>query len=205
MSLVNWMEQVQKLCDHRLLRVDQMTVDDFLELMRAIQGVYTYFFHNKLILNQLQHDIQNGIECIRRAMPRLDHPTTIPDLIRSEIQYHKGQRDKCQDRKRSVIVAVLWLNRVLWFITTIIQVRLFDRQEQDPIQRAYTLTLRKYHTWLTMTGFQTMVRLCTNKKQILRAITDVPAIRRANVTLHKVYAKVRGYLLTENVHFEFKV
>ena len=204
MSLVNWMDQVQQMCDRSLLRVEHPTVEDFIALMQHIKGLYPYFFSQKIVLSQLQHDIQNGIDCIQRAMSRLGHPTTVLDLIRAEIRYHNGQREKCQDRKHSSIVAVLWLNRVLWFISAIVQVRLHKKRE-DPIQHAYALTLRKYHTWLTMTGFQTMVRLCTSKQRILSVIVDVPTVRRANVTLQKVYAKIHRYLIEEKVHFEFKV
>lgn len=199
-----WSDDIIRMCDD-MNDPSGIPVSALLAMMTRFKDVYPSLFSHRRAVKTLDWDIQNGINVTRRAQARLRSHGTLTELVRLEIEYHNGDRSKCQDRRTSGIVAVTWLARVLWFVATILQVAVDDAHgDADCIGQAYTATLRKYHSWTTAQGFLLLKAMYGQNASVRGLVADAQMCRVMQA-LQVLYARIYTVLVRHGVHFEFKV
>ena len=186
-----------------VLRTHHPSLSAVLRLMARFRDIYPLLVANGMARRLLHNDIENGIRITRAAQARMACADTVPGLLRATLDAHGGDRRRCQDRQTSGIVALTWLNRVLWFVVTIFQEARND-QETKPITAAYRRTLSTYHKWTTSQLFQ--VFLASNRNNTTaRALARAPTTPATLAALQAVYVRIHAQLVQQDVHFEFRV
>jgi hypothetical protein len=206
MDLSSWVSQVQS--DVKNIDYTQ-SIDllSFLDMMRSIQNLYPILFPEKLVLKQLNKDIDDGIMQTKKAMTRLGIDSgSIEYFIKQEVAFHNGNMDKCKNRKISGIVPLLWLNRILWFVTNVV-VNIVNQTVKEPIKRAYSQSLRRYHGFVASKVFETTLSLCTTSTQIIQTIRKSPTgdLVNVNLKLSRIYMNTVDIFMKNRVNFNDKL
>jgi hypothetical protein len=171
--------------------------------MKTIQTLYPVLFPEKLVLKQLNKDLEDGLEQTKKAMLRLGITNgSVENLIQKEIDFHGGDIEKCKDRKTSGVISVLWLNRIMWFITSVVM-NITNKTNQKPIKDAYMQTLRRYHGFVSSTFFDTMLRVCTSSDKTVHNIRSgsMEQFKTTNSKLHTLYLKNFGVFMKTRTNF----
>ena len=197
-----WSADVTDLA-REVLRTRIPSLSAFLRLMERFRDVYPLFVSNGMARRLLHNDIGNGIRITRAAQERLACADTVPGLLQATLDAHAGDRSRCKDRQTSGIVALTWLNRVLWFVTAILQDARNDGEEK-PIGTAYQRTISAYHTRMT----SRMLRLFLSSKRnngAVRTLARTPTTSSVLAALQAVYIRIHTQLVQHGVHFTFRV
>jgi hypothetical protein len=204
-SFEKWIQNAERACT-KILSADHVPISAFLELMSTFNSLYSCIFINKTVTRRLYEDVIGGIKKTEAGRNRLqcesDH---LKELLQEEINGHGGDLSKCKNRDVSVVISVLWLNRVLWFVTTIIQLQLKGNLDENVIRKAYNITLRRYHSWITETSVSAVFTLFSGVELNSLVSINIKNIRMLSRQLTKVHLKVHKIIRDLRVNFDDKL
>jgi hypothetical protein len=204
MEISIWLSQAE-------VKVSQMMEQDinllsFLELMRTFKTLYPVLFPEQFVLKQLNKDLDDGIDQTITVMKRLKFVDgSVEDFIKLEIKTQKGVNN-CKDRKTSGVISVLWLNRILWFMTNVV-VNIMKQSDSAPIKHAYAQTLRRYHGFISSKLFDTTLSICSSSARTIHIIRQSPMDQLSNVNskLYKIYMKNFNVFMKHGANFLDKI
>jgi hypothetical protein len=175
--------------------------------MKTLQTLYPVLFPEKLVLQQLNKDLDDAVNQTRRVMVRLGiKDGSVENFLLREIEYHGGDVNNCKDRKTSGVISILWLNRILWFVTNVV-INIINKHDRIPIKHAYEQTLRRYHGYLASKLFDTLLCVCTSSKRTIHDIRHAPMdhLSTVNTKLYRIYMKNFNIIMSNRANFPDKI
>ena len=201
MKFDEWAATAINICG-KFNQVDDASIEYLLQLMSTFRHLYACIFSQDKIIQKLYEDIDNGINCTRRGMVRLNYKNdNIRELLTKEIAFHNGDLNKCKDKKTSVVLSILWLDRVLWFLSTIMQLMLKKELDDKVIRKAYDMTIRKYHNWISEQAISSLFTIFSGKDGIKSISNHMDQVKIISKQMTKVHLKV--YKIIRDLRLDF--
>ena len=205
MLFEEWAGISERICN-KFLQQDHISIEYLLKLMSTFHDLYACIFTNKKIVQKLYDDVRKGIDTTRKGMVRLNcQSDKIDDLLQKELAFHGHDRSKCKNRETSVILAVLWLDRVIWFVLTIMQFMLKKELDENIVRKAYDMTLRRYHSWTSEQAISVVFALFNGNDGIRNISKKIDIVRNITKLLTKVHLKIHKIIRQLDVDFADKM
>jgi hypothetical protein len=204
-----WVDNANNACDVTLAGMNEnVSIEHFIQLLQTFEQLYMHIFKKNRVASRLFKEIESGVETTRIGMRRLniDSTASVLSLLQAEIASNGNDVNKCKDRKTSVVLSILWLNRTLWFVTTIIHSIRKGQMTGNIMKDAYNVTLRRYHKPLTEHAVSSIFSIFPCKKGMGDLIdVDRHSIHTLYRLLTKVYLRVHKTILRLKVNFPDKM
>lgn len=205
MQFDEWVSTASLICE-KSIQPNHVSIENLLQLMSTFQYLYACIFSKKKIVQKLYEDVKNGIDCTRRGMVRLECKSdSIHDLLSKEIAFHNGDLNRCKDKKTSVVLSILWLDRVLWFVSTIMQLMLRNELDEHIIRKAYDMTIRKYHSWTSEQAISVLFTVFSGKDGIQSILGHTDKVRKISKQMTKVHLKIHKIIRDLHIDFDDKM
>eukprot|EP00924_Labyrinthula_sp_SR-Ha-C_P003122 snap_masked-scaffold_50-processed-gene-1.68-mRNA-1 protein AED:1.00 eAED:1.00 QI:0/-1/0/0/-1/1/1/0/217 len=208
-----WLQTMSSRIDAITKNENQTNTESFINCFETYgPQIYPLLFGEGMICTQLGGDMDNNIQKIKRHF--LEHKTeyiTIEEMVKTEVQVNG--KDKLYNEKDVAVKGVLWLNRTLDFICTMLE-KLVNRGEKttlDIVQETYEVTLKPFHGWIAGGVFSSALGWVSDIETLLKQFGFASeeefktAAKELTKKLRPIVKENYDILDKYDVHFKYSV